>query len=533
MSGNISVLSIGPGASVAVHSLAIDAVRRNSKVATLSFHTLPDPLSEGSKDQWKFALPSDEDEDTVDTKHTLILDTHFAGFTPLQHSEEDSCDVDVIAMSGLGGHAFDSFKERGGSFMWLRDALPLDFPNARILIYGYDTRLVRSSSFQNLTDLGRALQIDMKAIRVIAPRICTQTCTALYNLKEEMDETGASILNSTRGFLFFGVPHQGMDIESFVPLVKDQPNRGLLESLNKNSAFLIRLQQDFRNALGERHIPIISFYETEESPTAVEISDDHWELSGPLRVFVDASSATCGSKTQHPIGRSHSEMVKYSDQYDALYIRVKTTLQPLLWKVSGMRDAKIRRACGVFLLHGRGTLLQKMPLGVFRALLNSMLKSFPVDLSEVTLEFEDREKLFGSYEKGRWTWTEKELQESLFRVLTKGTKAHPVVIFVDALDESVALGSKSAFDEFLKKDNVQVTSNNSARARELEKSYLVDVNAKDKQGETPLTAAITLNAEEVIYKLLEVGAEHDDKDMLLASESGITALVNSFSFAWR
>ncbi|KAF7174333.1 hypothetical protein CNMCM5623_006936 [Aspergillus felis] len=363
--------SIGPGASVAVHSLAIDAVRRNSKVATLSFHTLPDPLSEGSKDQWKFALPSDEDEDTVDTKHTLILDTHFAGFTPLQHSEEDSCDVDVIAMSGLGGHAFDSFKERGGSFMWLRDALPLDFPNARILIYGYDTRLVRSSSFQNLTDLGRALQIDMKAIRVIAPRICTQTCT------------------------------------------------------------------------------------------------------------------------------------------------------------------KIRRACGVFLLHGRGTLLQKMPLGVFRALLNSMLKSFPVDLSEVTLEFEDREKLFGSYEKGRWTWTEKELQESLFRVLTKGTKAHPVVIFVDALDESVALGSKSAFDEFLKKDNVQVTSNNSARARELEKSYLVDVNAKDKQGETPLTAAITLNAEEVIYKLLEVGAEHDNKDMLLASESGITALVNSFSFAWR
>jgi hypothetical protein len=50
--------------------------------------------------------------------------------------------------------------------MWLRDALPLDVPGARILIYGYDTRLIRSSSFQNLTDLGRALQIDMKGIRV-------------------------------------------------------------------------------------------------------------------------------------------------------------------------------------------------------------------------------------------------------------------------------------------------------------------------------------------------------------------------------
>jgi hypothetical protein len=87
-----------------------------------------------------------------------------------------------------------------------------------------------------------------------------------------MDETGTSILNSICGFLFFGVPHQGMAIESLVPLVKDQPNRGLLESLGKNSALLIRLEQDFKNAFGERHIPIISFYETEKSPTAVKVS---------------------------------------------------------------------------------------------------------------------------------------------------------------------------------------------------------------------------------------------------------------------
>lgn len=77
-----------------------------------------------------------------------------------------TCVFSVIAVSGLGGHAFGSFKERQGSFMWLRDALPLDFPGARILIYGYDTQIIRSSSFQNLTDLGRALQVDTKGIRV-------------------------------------------------------------------------------------------------------------------------------------------------------------------------------------------------------------------------------------------------------------------------------------------------------------------------------------------------------------------------------
>ncbi|KAF7118670.1 hypothetical protein CNMCM5793_008208 [Aspergillus hiratsukae] len=527
----MSVLSIGPGASVAVHSLAINPVQRNSKVATLSFHTLPVSLSEGSKDQWKFALPPDGDEDAVNTTHTLILDTHFSGFTPLQHSEEDNCDVDVIAISGLGGHAFGSFKERSGHFMWLRDALPLDFPNARILIYGYDTGLVRSSSFQNLTDLGRGLQADMKSIRVISPCITRLKFApyglysgqepnqsrpilfighslgglvikeAMCKLKDEMDEVGASILNYTCGFLFFGVPHQGMAIESLVPLVKDQPNRGLLESLGKNSALLVRLDEDFRVAFSRRHIPITAFYETEKSLTAVK-RNGRWELSGPLKVLVDVSSATCGSKNQHPIDRSHSEMVKYSDQYDALYQRAKTALRPLLLKARSMRNSMsvepgnnsllphstkslvntcawllddpqykawmnkprglfwlkgnpgagksvlmkfaaqemANRKCGElvvsYFLHGRGTVLQKTPLGVFRALLNGMLKSFPAYLSELTSQFDDREKRFGSYEEGRWTWAEKELQDFLFRVLTKGTKAHPIVIFVDALDEA-------------------------------------------------------------------------------------------------
>ncbi|KAF7136892.1 hypothetical protein CNMCM5793_006507 [Aspergillus hiratsukae] len=343
----MSILSLGPGASVTVHSLAINPVDRNSKVATLSFHNLPVSLSEESKkDQWKFELPADGDEDTLNTNRTLILDTHFTGFTPLQHSEEDNCDVDVIAISGLGGHAFGSFKERGGHFMWLRDTLPLDFPNARILIYGYDTQLVGSSSFQNLTDLGRGLLLDIKGIRepsqsrpilfighslgglVIKEAIC--------KLKEETDEAGVSILQSTCGFLFFGVPHQGMAIESLDPLVRDQANQGLLESLGKNSALLMRLEQDFGNTFSGRHIPINSFYETEMSPTAVK-RDGRWGLSGPSRVFVDVSSATCGSKHQHPMGRSHSEMVKYSHQYDTFYQRVKTVLQPLLRNAQSMR----------------------------------------------------------------------------------------------------------------------------------------------------------------------------------------------------
>lgn len=63
-----------------------------------------------------------------------------------------------------------------------------------------------------------------------------------------------------------------MTIESLVPLVKDYPNRSLLESLNKNSALLRRLDKDFNNAFSGREPVIVAFYETEKSPTAMQAS---------------------------------------------------------------------------------------------------------------------------------------------------------------------------------------------------------------------------------------------------------------------
>lgn len=70
----------------------------------------------------------------------------------------------LVALSGLNGHAFGSFKKRGGSYMWLRDSLPQDVPGARTYIYGYDTRIFQSESFQNLADLGSRFRESLKSI---------------------------------------------------------------------------------------------------------------------------------------------------------------------------------------------------------------------------------------------------------------------------------------------------------------------------------------------------------------------------------
>jgi hypothetical protein len=79
-------------------------------------------------------------------------------------------------------------------------------------------------------------------------------------------------LNSTYGALFFGVPNQGMDISSLMPMVKDQPNRHFLESLGRESDLLRKQNRAFPKAFPFKDSEIYCFYETLGSPTAIEVS---------------------------------------------------------------------------------------------------------------------------------------------------------------------------------------------------------------------------------------------------------------------
>lgn len=105
------------------------------------------------------------------------------------------------------------------------------------------------------------------------------------------------------------------------------------------------------------------------------------------------------------------------------------------YAVQKLRETQPDKLVSSFFAHGQGKELQKTPLGIFRALLNSMLQNFPAHLAQLTAIFEEREKRFGGYMADRWKWTDKELQDFLTTVLTKGTKSQPAIIFVDALDE--------------------------------------------------------------------------------------------------
>lgn len=86
-----------------------------------------------------------------DSSRVLVVFTHFL--------------YSIIAVPGLGSHALGSWKAQNSDEVWLRDYLPEDIPNIRVLLYGYDTKLPGSQSKQSVEDLGRAFLEQITAFR--------------------------------------------------------------------------------------------------------------------------------------------------------------------------------------------------------------------------------------------------------------------------------------------------------------------------------------------------------------------------------
>ncbi|KAH6637140.1 P-loop containing nucleoside triphosphate hydrolase protein [Chaetomium tenue] len=280
----------------------------------------------------------------------LVLDGDFHGITTLFAPPPDDHKVDIIAISGLGGHAFGSFKEKDGPHMWLRDSLPYHLTHgdtnrsmARVMTYGYESTVAQSRNMQNLEDLATSFHHSLlpligvrnaKPIVLVAHSlgglIVKQTMITLSKSKQDDD---LKLIRAVYGIAFFGVPHEGMDISSLIPMVGVGPNVPLIRSIDRINSYVLTAQQrEFHLALGEKgYSEIVCFYETLESPTA-QFKDGKWEMGEPTAVLVTKFSATnCrpwedGAEHICAIARTHSNMVKFGPrdhEYDKVCEKLK------------------------------------------------------------------------------------------------------------------------------------------------------------------------------------------------------------------
>ena len=108
----------------------------------------------------------------------------------------------------------------------------------------------------------------------------------------------------------------------------------------------------------------------------------------------------------------------------------KSTL--MKYVISDIEDGRTPTA--TFFFNGRGSAIEKSPLGLYRSLLHQLLPIADEQLSALTSVYRERCQTRGKYEQS-WVWHEQELRDRLSHTLL-ALAVHPLRVYVDALDES-------------------------------------------------------------------------------------------------
>ncbi|KAI5812245.1 hypothetical protein BZA77DRAFT_149381 [Pyronema omphalodes] len=97
---------------------------------------------------------------------SVTVDCDFYGMTRLYQPAQVTAEYDIFAVTGLSAHAFGSWKApEQAETMWLRDFLPLEFPNMRVHTWGYRSSIEDNRSKTSITDISRTFLEDVKRMR--------------------------------------------------------------------------------------------------------------------------------------------------------------------------------------------------------------------------------------------------------------------------------------------------------------------------------------------------------------------------------
>jgi len=268
-----------PSGDIVVQSVAAapGVFGDTSRTATLQMRSVPKCLRDDpAAQEWAFPIP-----DGPPNSDVVALDIHFQGITVLYDPPPSQHRADCIAISGLASHPFGSWQPPGDrTFMWIRDAIPTVLPEVRTIVYGYDSELTDSRSFQSISDIARALVLHLRSngwnLRSSKPIVFLAHSLGGLILKEaivqmaDRDKSVSGILNNICGAIMFGVPSLGMEQSHLLAMVDGQPNESLVQDLSYNrSGYIRQLNARFEGLSFLKQAKIFWAYETKESATVV------------------------------------------------------------------------------------------------------------------------------------------------------------------------------------------------------------------------------------------------------------------------
>ncbi|KAJ5777521.1 Alpha/Beta hydrolase protein [Penicillium odoratum] len=257
---------------------------------------------------------------------------HIDGVEELYRSP-DPVAFDICFIHGLTGDRRTNWTSDGQSAPWPESLLPLDLSGARILTYGYDAYIIRSSvaSFNRLIGHATNLLNDLTTDRTlcgatgrplvfIAHSLGGLVCKkAILLSRNNVEPHLRDIFDSVKGIIFMGTPHKGSWIANWAKIpvntlgIMKSVNKSLLEVLSTENQLLESIQLEFWAMIRElqragRAIEVTLFFE--ELP-----------LTGPGLV-VSKESATLEGYNSMSIHANHRDMVKFGSADDNGYKRL-------------------------------------------------------------------------------------------------------------------------------------------------------------------------------------------------------------------
>ncbi|KAI5816139.1 hypothetical protein BZA77DRAFT_64442, partial [Pyronema omphalodes] len=347
--------------------VTIDPIEGNSKVsslatygcwqvATVSFDTVPEEFKRCAPGHEVHVRLIKKQVDGRAVPVSVTIDCDFYSMTPLYEPPGTTARYDIIAVTGLSAHAYGSWKSpHQADMMWLRDFLPLDLPDIRVLTWGYHSSIQSEISTTSITAISRNFLEDIKQVRdkETAHRPLILIGHSLGGLVLQNALVDASKSNSVEekafhqsciGTLFFGVPHQGLDPRSIGALVQGKGNEHFLRDLMSGSDYLFELRKNFEICYQSmKSSMIVSFYESEDT-RSVQKTINQWERCGTLIRMVPRESAICHMAKHDDvfeIRADHSRMVKFRSRSDEHYKRVIAKIK------------EITESYGIIRAHGR------------------------------------------------------------------------------------------------------------------------------------------------------------------------------------
>ncbi|KAE9380791.1 hypothetical protein N431DRAFT_459708 [Stipitochalara longipes BDJ] len=232
-------------------------------------------------------LPSEKHKVQALEKHDTEwrFDDKFNGITVLCSPTES--DLDICAVHGLNGNAFDTWVAKTNNKMWLRDILPTSkpFDKARIMTFGYSSQLIDRANLSGVSEWAHHLLTSISSVRQTQEErqrpiifichsmggiVARQAMVRLNEYSHKSEYKGVDL--KLCGILFLSTPHSGStdaDWNSFLIDIAQMTlgvRPEILKSLESFNPLSAEAQEDFANM--KHQPPFDAFYETQKTKIA-------------------------------------------------------------------------------------------------------------------------------------------------------------------------------------------------------------------------------------------------------------------------